>query len=93
MNFSEYLVGKKIDERAFAAGDAATFQEWKMEFEQMHANSFTVQKLNLINPIRRKYTLKQTEAPTPSTEQKVEGPMTTAAPKVAKPVFKPKPKL
>lgn len=70
------------------------FNSWKSEFEQMHPNSFTVQKLNLINPIRRKYLLTEV-SPKP-----VE-PGSEAAPQVSpavpatgsKPVIKPKPKF
>jgi hypothetical protein len=59
VNFEEYLISKKIDGKAFLAGEPDLFSTWKKEFEQMHVNSFTVQKLNLINPVRRKYTLKE----------------------------------
>ena len=31
------------------------WKTWSTEFESMHPNSFTAQKLYLINPIRRKY--------------------------------------
>ena len=72
----------------------------------MHPNSFTVQKLNLINPIRRKYPLKsvpekiilkadtQTHTPTAElpTQSKPTPPATAAKPAVPRPVFKPKPK-
>jgi hypothetical protein len=78
---------------------------WKTEFEQMHPNSFTVQKLNLINPIRRKYKLKtevaskvsaeKTNAVQASTSSEVPPPTTAplAKPAVPRPVFKPKPKI
>jgi hypothetical protein len=87
VNFSEYLISKKIDERSFSAGDPDVFKQWKTEFDQLHENSFTLQKLNLINPLRRKYLLKEVSAPASSS------PQTPVVPKVAKPVFKPKPKL
>ncbi|HEY3404120.1 MAG TPA: hypothetical protein VGK59_12075 [Ohtaekwangia sp.] len=58
MNFEEYLISKKIDNARFSEKEQALWRTWKIEFEQMHPNSFTVQKLNLINPIRRKYPLK-----------------------------------
>ena len=48
--------------------------------DQVHPDSFTAQKLFLINPIRRKFPLKETEA------------SKTTRPKVARPVIKPKPK-
>jgi hypothetical protein len=60
---------------------------WKVDFEQTHANSFTMQKLNLINPIRRKYQLQV------SAIDKEAAPNTVnpAAPP-AKPLMKPRPK-
>jgi hypothetical protein len=59
MTFEDYLVRKKIDQKAFAEAEKLLFESWKSEFEQMHPDSFTIQKLNLINPVRRKYTLKE----------------------------------
>jgi len=58
VNFEEYLVSKKIDSAVFREKEQAVWAAWQNEFEQMHPNSFTVQKLNLINPVRRKYPLK-----------------------------------
>lgn len=92
MIFEEYLVSKKIDAHAFSAAEPDVFKSWKAEFEQMHPNSFTVQKLNLINPVRRKYQLKEA-TPTPqekTTESIVTNPI---AVKPGKPVMKPKPKF
>lgn len=57
--FEEYLVQKKIDPVAFKNGDATKWQEFSHLFEQLHPNSFTAQKLFLINAIRRKYPLKK----------------------------------
>ena len=57
MTFTDYLISKKIDEGAFQKAEPSLFDSWKAEFEQIHPNSFTAQKLYLINPIRRKYTL------------------------------------
>jgi hypothetical protein len=91
MIFEEYLSSKKIDARAFANAEADLFAVWKNEFEQMHPNSFTVQKLNLINPIRRKYLLKE-ETPTSAETISAETP-TSASPKPGKPIIKPRPKF
>jgi hypothetical protein len=88
VNFEAFLISKKIDSTAFQSAERQVFDQWKTEFEQMHPSSFTVQKLNLINPIRRKYPLKivAEQAPVSATE--------VAAPKpVAKPVVRPKPKM
>jgi hypothetical protein len=57
VNFEEYLSGKKIDSAAFKAAEADRWKEWENEFAQFHPDSFTLQKLNLINLIRRKYSL------------------------------------
>ena len=92
MDFEAYLQSKKIDSKMFLAAEPAVWSAWKTEFEQMHPNSFTVQKLNLINPIRRKYSLPlQTEQSGKSETPEVAA--TTPAAKPAKPMIKPKPKL
>jgi hypothetical protein len=93
VTFEEYLISKKIDREAFMKAEPALYQEWKSEFEQMHPNSFTVQKLNLINPIRRKYQLR-VEEKTVATQPEI--PTTssaTVAAKPGKPIMKPKPKI
>jgi hypothetical protein len=94
VTYEEYLTSKKIDARAFAAAEPALYKAWEFEFSQMHPNSFTVQKLNLINPIRRKYIVKA-EPPPPQAAQpdspKNETP--AAGPKPARPMMKPKPKI
>jgi hypothetical protein len=59
VSFEEYLVSKKIDASAFKNAEPARWSEWEMEFGQVHPNSFTQQKLYLINPIRRKYPLQE----------------------------------
>jgi hypothetical protein len=65
MEFEVYLTSKRIDSARFAHAEPQLWQSWKLEFEQLHPNSFTVQKLNLINPIRRKYQLVVVEPPKP----------------------------
>ena len=72
MTFEEYLIRKKIDQKAFAEAERLLYESWKSEFEQMHPDSFTVQKLNLINPVRRKYTLKDVIKPAPPQEAKLD---------------------
>lgn len=61
MTFEEYLITKKIDQKTFQLAEPGLYKSWKQEFEQINPNSFTAQKLYLINPIRRKYLLKQEE--------------------------------
>jgi hypothetical protein len=97
MSFEEYLISKKIDSRLFQEKEKDLWMSWKAEFELMHPNSFTAQKLYLINPIRRKYQLKEIVS-LKVEEQKETPPAGITAPtpkpvvKIAKPVFKPKPK-
>jgi hypothetical protein len=55
MNFSEYLLSKKIDEEKFKAAEPQKFEEWRLLFEQVSPDSFTMQKKFHINPTRRKY--------------------------------------
>lgn len=82
MDFGDYLKAKKIDPVRFAASEPDLFESWKKEFEHVHPNSFTVQKLNLVNAVRRKYLLKEQAA---SAGQDV--------PRPSRPVVRPKPKL
>jgi len=65
MEFEAYLTSKRIDSARFNNAEPELWKSWKSEFEQVHPNSFTVQKLNLINPIRRKYQLAIIETPKP----------------------------
>jgi hypothetical protein len=58
VNFEAYLISKKIDPAAFEKAEPQLWKTWNYEFENIHPNSFTAQKLYLINPIRRKYPLK-----------------------------------
>jgi len=58
MTFEEYLSTKKIDSNAFQQAESQRWSEWKHIFGHMSADSFTAQKLFLINPIRRKYPIK-----------------------------------
>jgi hypothetical protein len=95
VTFEEYLISKKIDSAAFKAAEPVRWQEWEQLFSTMSAESFTSQKLYLINPIRRKHQLKdappQTQTNTPqATPPVTERTTGEVKPKVAKPVFKPK---
>ncbi|WKN41734.1 hypothetical protein [Tunicatimonas pelagia] len=53
--FEEYLAKKKIDHEAFRRDEEGLWQEWETLFQTMHPNSFTAQKLFLINKIRRRF--------------------------------------
>jgi hypothetical protein len=92
VTFDDYLTSKKIDGSAFRKAEPELFQTWNTEFDQMHANSFTVQKLNLINPIRKKYQLKEKPADVKNADPSAPSvaPANPAAPRVARPVIKPK---
>ena len=77
MTFVEYLYSKKIDSSAFKEKEESRYNELEMLFDQMHPDSFTAQKLYLLNPIRRKYNWKE------KTESIKREPL--AKPKMAKP--------
>jgi hypothetical protein len=107
VDFEDYLISKRIDSASFKKAEPELWAEWNNEFEQMHPDSFTMQKLNLINPVRRKYRLlvipqkkEDAEAPVPSELPPAGQEINPAAqlpakpkPIMAKPVFKPKPKM
>jgi hypothetical protein len=81
MNLEEYLISKKIDPVVFKEKEPELWKTWNYEFETMHPNSFTIQKLNLINPIRRKYPLKSEPVPT---EKNPQSPVTEIPPATPK---------
>lgn len=76
ITFKEYLSEKKIDSDKFYAAERDLFDSLEHIFMQMHPESFTAQKLFLINPLRRKYLLSQ-EPETDATQ-----PKTSAKPKI-----------
>jgi hypothetical protein len=100
MTFEDYLAGKKIDSQLFREHEPELWSAWEQEFGQQHPSSFTAQKLYLINPLRRKYLLKNNpasaEKPMASEDAtaQVDPPAGTSKPvvKPARPVFRPKPK-
>ncbi|WP_461137560.1 hypothetical protein [Spirosoma pomorum] len=55
MSFEEYLTQKKINADQFKQAEPDRYSQWEREFEQVHPESFTVQKKFLINDTRRKY--------------------------------------
>jgi len=55
MNFEEYLLQKKINASLFQQNEPSRYAEWQNEFNQLHPDSFTVQKKFLLNDTRRKY--------------------------------------
>jgi hypothetical protein len=80
MEFEAYLTSKRIDSARFAVAEPQLWQSWKSEFENLHPNSFTVQKLNLINPIRRKYQLIVIEPPKPPVAKPAVAPVVKPTP-------------
>lgn len=95
MTFEEYLTSKKIDSGIFQQNEPALWELWKQEFEQMHPNSFTTQKLYLINPLRRKYpgkVLPKETAEGSSADKEVPAPKPVSTVAKPRPLFKPKPK-
>lgn len=58
MTFEEYLISKKIDLQKFEQAEPIEVANWRALFSEVHPNSFTAQKLFLINTKRRRYPLK-----------------------------------
>ncbi|XOV92017.1 MAG: hypothetical protein ACFHWX_17630 [Bacteroidota bacterium] len=82
MTWKEYLISKKIDPDRFKSGDNLLFREYDMLFSQMHPDSFTAQKLFLINKIRRMYKLEPREDKKPETP--AQKPRPKMAPRIKK---------
>ena len=57
--FEEYLKSKKIDPEKFKAGEPGTWEKFEKLFYQVSPKSFTMQKLFLINQLRRKFHFKE----------------------------------
>lgn len=57
IDFKTYLSSKKIDAQKFNGAEPDLYHKLEQIFLQTHPDSFTAQKLFLINPIRRKYLL------------------------------------
>ena len=77
-DFKTYLKQKKIDPKGFAANEMEKFMELKKLYDQVHPNSFTAQKLFLINKIRRNY-------PLPEESEQVAEKKPVMKPKIIKP--------
>jgi hypothetical protein len=88
VSFEEYLLSKKIDSASFKSSESLLWQTWEVEFNQMHPQSFTSQKLYLINPIRLRYPLKVEKVNLEA--QEIEKPIVAQASEVSKPAI-PKP--
>lgn len=96
--FEDYLRKKKIDPKAFQANEPDTFSSFKDQFFHIHPQSFTMQKLFLINMLRRKYHFQNAvAAPAGSEKAKTKPVVKRPSPagknessKSAKPVVRPK---
>lgn len=73
--FEEYLVNKKISTEAFRKAEPELWEEWSILFTKVHPNSFTQQKLFLINAVRRRFPLEN------NAETEQEKTVTQAKPK------------
>jgi hypothetical protein len=55
MSFRAYLDAKNIDYELFIANAPAELAQMELLFEQLHSDSFTMQKKFLINDWRKKF--------------------------------------
>lgn len=83
ITFEEYLVQKKIDPIKFKEAEQGRYKEFEHIFSQVHPNSFTIQKLNLINFIRRQYPLKVSDQ-----KENLQDNTQTNTKSIPRPVFK-----
>lgn len=78
ITFEKFLSDKLIDSEKFKQSESNKYTELEQMFGKMHPDSFTAQKLFLINPIRRKYTLEVDE----KKEEAAEKPKIKLRPKI-----------
>lgn len=95
-DFETYCLSKKIDPDRFQKNEPKLYLDLQRVFEQVHPNSFTAQKLYLINDIRRRYTSTLEVKPTAGSKpQPVAGSakpkMGIPKPALKKPTNAPKP--
>ncbi len=76
MTWVAYLKSKKIDPDRFKKGNNTLFRAFDQLFNQMSPESFTAQKLFLINKLRRMYKLEADE------KKPTEGPAIKAKPRI-----------
>ena len=55
--FDDFLKSKKISPSLFQTNEKEQYEEWLTLFSKVHPKSFVMQKLHLINQIRRIYHL------------------------------------
>ena len=85
MNFDEYLHTKKIDAVGFQRSEPIQYESLKVIFDQVHPDSFTQQKLYVVNPLRRKFKWEEKKAETPSAEETLAPIQSKPRPKFNKP--------
>lgn len=102
-DFKTYCLSKKIDPVLFQKNEPKLYTDLERIFEQMHPNSFTAQKLYLINELRRRYTStlevkpvakSKSEAPKPKVglpKPGIKKTTTASKPILPKPAGMPKP--
>lgn len=84
MEFDDYLRSKKIDAEKYKAAEKDQYASFKLLFDQIHPDSFTQQKLFLINKIRRTYLLKEEkEQAAPPTPKKLKPKIVPKKPKLS----------
>ncbi|MEP5613810.1 MAG: hypothetical protein ABJP45_16270 [Cyclobacteriaceae bacterium] len=82
-NFESYLQSKRIDPKKFKKADATRYEEFKKLFDQVHPESFTQQKLFLLNRIRRTHVLEEAMIEESTTPTKKLKPKILSKPKLS----------
>ncbi len=63
MEFVDFLAQKKIEAVQFESNEKAVFEAWRLLFEEIHSDSFVLQKKFSINKVRRKYPIQPLQTP------------------------------
>ena len=87
VEFEAYLMSKKIDPEGFRREHSAQYTEWESIYAQVSPESFTQQKLFLINGLRRAYpyTAPPEEKATAAPQKSAKAKPTIAKPNPQKP--------
>ena len=81
LTFTEYCNSKSINAIQFKRSDEILYNDLEVYFNQVHPDSFTAQKLFLINELRRRYHFLKPDEKNVST-----GGKSNIKPKISKPI-------
>jgi hypothetical protein len=85
MTFKDYLISRRIDPSAFAKNEPRRYREFGQLYDQVHIRSFIMQKLFVLNMLRKNYPY------SPSEEEAVSAGKKSAGSSGKRPLMRPRP--